>query len=111
MEKWFIGISGLILTMLIAVNDISVSLAIVTLICSSVILIRNREPSKVCYRLILWGVMFAMLSVLCWEYLYKTHVVDLEAYASQRQLLARGFIAISTVCAMLYCIYKDNVKS
>lgn len=110
MEKWFVGLSGLVLTLLIAINDIPISFAIIIVVCSAVILARNREPSKICYRLIIWGVAFSMLSVLCWEYLYRTGFVDLMTYANKRQILARGFIAVSTLCAMIYCLYKDNGK-
>ena len=108
MDKWFVGISGLVLSALIAVNNITIGFAILIVVCDAVMIYRNNSSDRLHFRLVLWGQFFGMLSVLVLDYLYITQLIDLQVYSTQRQLAARGFMAVGVFLGMCWCLYKNN---
>mgnify|MGYP001573201409 CR=1 FL=1 len=108
MDKWFVGIAGLVLSVLIAVNNISIAFALLIVVCDGVMIYRNKQPDRLHFRLVLWGQLFGMLSVLVLDYLYITKLIDLQVYSVQRQLVARGFMAVGVFLGMCWCLYKMN---
>lgn len=106
MDKWFIGISGALLALLLAINDVPIAMAIIIIVCDGILLFRNRGPQKTHFRLVLWGQFFGILAILTADYLYAAHVIPIEVYTLERRHLARGFMMIGTFSGMCYCLYK-----
>ena len=107
MEKYYVGVAGLVLTVLLAMHAVSSALASLTAVCCIILLIRANKGPRNKYLLVVWGLFFAMVIILLWDYAYQAHLISTELYSTQRAIMSRAFLATGTLCAVLRCLIVE----